>query len=102
MPTNPLKLAIQCRPGKQVFAIEVKPASRLLCIIVATLVVLTGCTVAKETKGQSGESELVIQCGLITSMANCHERASKECPNGYVTLEKHVGVNRKEITVRCK
>ena len=62
---------------------------------------LAACTHASKMYGPQGQPALLIQCSSLTSFSLCHNRALKECPNGYTTLDEKAGLNRKELRVSC-
>ena len=73
-----------------------------LLILTCTIVMLiSGCTTTNRIFDKDGKEALLIECGAAVSFSVCHDRAKKECPNGYKTLSENAGFNRKEIRVRC-
>ncbi len=71
-------------------------------LLILGLVAASGCTTASKIYGKQGEEALLIECGAAVSFSVCHDRALKECRNGYVTISETSGFNRKELRVRCK
>jgi hypothetical protein len=69
--------------------------------LVVILTMLGGCSTAHSIKGSSGESVVMIECGAATSFSICYDRAAKECPNGYRTVDEEPGFNRKTLKVSC-
>ena len=72
------------------------------CLTAATLATIAGCSTASKMYDQNGQVALLVDCGAATSFSVCHERAMKECPNGYITISETPGFNRKELRIRCK
>lgn len=73
-----------------------------LCVIIAGLIGLTGCSTASRIQDQQGKPIVLIECGASTSVSICYSRAAKECPNGYQTVAEESGFNRKTLKVRCQ
>lgn len=74
---------------------------RNVVILALGVISLTGCTTAHTVRGSSGESVVMVECGAATSFSICHDRAAKECPNGYRTVSEESGFNRKTLKVEC-
>ncbi len=70
-------------------------------LMIATVIILAGCTTANKIYSSDGKEALLIECGAAVSFSVCHNRAKEECPSGYTTLSENAGFNRKEIRVRC-
>jgi hypothetical protein len=74
---------------------------RTLILIGITVMLVSGCTTVNSIYEKDGKLALLIECGASVSFSVCHDRAKRECPNGYTTLSEESGFNRKEIRVRC-
>lgn len=71
-------------------------------LILAFVMLATGCTTARAIRGRDGESLVMVECGAATSFSICYGRAEKECPNGYRTVSEEPGFNRKTLKVECE
>ena len=74
---------------------------RCISLYIVLLTLMLGCTTANNIYEKDGKEALLIECGAAVSFTVCHDRAKKECPDGYTTLSEDAGFNRKEIRVRC-
>ena len=68
---------------------------------VAAFVLLGGCTTAQEIRTTNGEPQYDIACGAATGWGMCYKRANEECPQGYTTVSRMPGFNRKELIISC-
>jgi hypothetical protein len=87
---------------------------RAACVVATIL--LAGCTSATPIYDGQGQPALLISCdGMAQPLSNCYERATEECPQGYVLLDQQnttqgfvagpygaSAMNHKSIAVRCK
>lgn len=62
---------------------------------------LAGCTVVTPTRDGDGRAAVLIECGPGILRA-CHERAARECPNGYAVVRETSNQNLNALTVRCQ
>lgn len=68
---------------------------------VAAAVALSGCTTAETVdKGPLAGTKLVM-CSYALPIAQCQDRAVKECPSGYQAVKYGGSMNGKKIWILC-